>query len=131
MPSDCTDQTIEITSPNGFGATVAQVAAAIEAAGLTIFARIDHAENALQAGLSMPPATLLIYGHAKGGTPIMLTAPNAALDLPLRVLIREAGSGTVIVFHPIAPVLLRAGAPENLAHRLDPAQQLLNKALQP
>ena len=36
----------------------------------------------------MPPATVLIYGAAKGGTPIMLASPLAALDLPLRVLVR-------------------------------------------
>ena len=41
----------------------------------------------------MPPATVLIYGAAKGGTPVMLAAPLAALDLPLRVLVREREDG--------------------------------------
>ena len=64
------------------------------------------------------------------GTPIMLAAPGSALDLPLRVLVRGAGESTVVSFRPIAPVLLQAGVPEDLAHRLDPAQRLLVKAMQ-
>lgn len=122
---------VELAGPLGFEATLHRVTEAIEAAGLTVFARIDHADGARQAGLMMPPAIVLIYGHAKGGTPIMLAAPGSALDLPLRVLVRGAGEGTMVSFRPIAPVLLQAGVPENLAHRLDPAQRLLAMAIQP
>jgi hypothetical protein len=46
--------------------------------------------------LDEPPA--VIYGHPKGGTSIMLTTPQAALDLPLRVLVREDVAGRALVF---------------------------------
>jgi len=121
---------VELASPIGFEAVLHRVTEAIAAAGLTVFARIDHSDGARQAGLMMPPTIVLLYGHAKGGTPIMLAAPGSALDLPLRVLVREAGAGTLVSFRPIAPVLLQAGVPEDLAHRLDPAQRLLVKAMQ-
>ena len=121
---------VELASNTGFEATLRQVREAIEAAGLMVFAQIDHSDGARRAGLMMPPTTVLLYGHAKGGTPIMLAAPGAALDLPLRVLVREAGAGAVVSFRPIAPVLLQAGVPEDLAHRLDPAQRLLMRAIQ-
>jgi len=52
--------------------------------GMTIFARIDHAEAARDAGLAMPPTQVQIYGNAKRGTPLMLAAPSVALDFPLR-----------------------------------------------
>ena len=121
---------VEHDSPLAFAPTLERLTAAIEGAGLMVFARIDHAEGARAAGLVMPPTTVLIYGHAKGGTPIMLAAPNAALDLPLRVLVREDDDGrTRIAFHPMAPILAGAGAPEALLHRLDPAQRLLLEAL--
>jgi uncharacterized protein (DUF302 family) len=119
----------EIASPFGFEATLARITEAIEAAKLTIFARIDHAANAREVGLTMPPTTVLVYGAAKGGTPVMLAAPQSALDLPLRVLVSETASGTLVAFHPAAPMLLNAGVPETLAHRLDPAQQLVLAAL--
>jgi len=93
---------------------------------MKIFAQIDHASGARQAGMVMPPTVVLIYGSPKGGTPIMFTAPVTALDLPLRVLVREDDSGnTLVSFHPIAAVLQQAGVPEVLAIRLEPAQHLL------
>ena len=61
----------------------------------------------------------------------MLAASDAALDLPLRVLVRTVGIGTSVSFHPIAPMLLAAGVPDHLANMLDPAQRLVMKAIQP
>jgi uncharacterized protein (DUF302 family) len=124
------DEIVEQVSPLTFEATLARLTGAIEAAGLILFAAIDHAANARQAGTAMPPATVLIYGHGKGGTPIMLAAPLAALDLPLRVLVRQREDGkATVAFHAIAPILRRAGAPDDLAGRLAPAQQMLLKAI--
>ncbi len=122
---------VEHASPLSFDATLDRLTNAIERAGLTIFAQIDHAAGARSADLVMPPTVVLIYGNAKGGTPIMLAAPQAALDLPLRVLVREDADGRILVaFHPIAPMMLAAGVPEALANRLEPAQRLLIEGLQ-
>ena len=115
-----------------FDATIDRVLKLIEEAGLILFARIDHAQGARDAGLTMPPTIVLIYGHPKGGTPIMLAAPHAALDLPLHVLIRQLPDGrTALAFHPIDVVLQRAGVPDALAKQLIPAQRLLLKVLAP
>ncbi|MGZ8329460.1 MAG: DUF302 domain-containing protein [Rhodoplanes sp.] len=73
---------------------------------------------------------VLFYGHARGGTPIMLAAPQAALDLPLRVLAREDTDGrTVVSFRPVAQMLREAGVPDSLASRIEPAQQILVDAI--
>ena len=123
---------VEYTSARAFAPTMKRLVEIIEAAGMRIFARIDHAAGAHEVGLAMPPTVLLIYGHPKGGTPIMLAAPKAALELPLRVLVREDTDGsTRISFHPIAPLLRDAGAPEELVTRLEPAQHVLLEALTP
>ena len=120
---------IEIITPLAFEAALAQVTSAIAAAGLAVFARIDHAHGAAQVGLAMPPTVVLLYGNPRGGTPIMLAAPGAALDLPLRVLVRAVEAGTSVSFHPIAPALRMAGVPEHLANALDPAQRLVMEAV--
>ena len=121
---------VEIISREPFDATLHRLIEAIERKGLTVFARIDHAAGARGIGVAMPPSTLLIYGNPAGGTPLMLVAPQAALELPLRVLVRESAAGQVAVsFHPIALLLRQAGVPETLASRLDPAQHLLVEAL--
>lgn len=123
--------TLEYPSSTDFPATLECLTRAIEAAGLTVFARIDHAIAAREAGLSMPQALVLIYGNANGGTPIMLEQPLAALDLPLRVLVREAADSRVwVAFHPIVPMLARAGISAGMASRLEPAQRLLIEAIQ-
>ena len=127
-----TPDIVEQASPVPFDATLKRLTQAIEKAGLTIFARIDHASNARSVSLTMPPATVLIYGAAKGGTPIMLATPLAALDLPLRVLVRAREDGVAsIAFHPVAAMLRRAGVSTDLAARLEPAQRLLLAALAP
>jgi uncharacterized protein (DUF302 family) len=120
---------MEHVSSTDFASTIQQILDAIRGAGLTLFARIDHAAGAQDVGMEMPPATVLIYGNAKGGTPIMLAAPQAALDLPLRVLVRQREDGqTTIAYHPVVPMLRRAGVAPELAARLEPAQRLLTKA---
>jgi len=122
---------VERISASDFAATLERVTAAIEGAGLQVFARIDHAAGARAVGMEMLPAVLLIYGHARGGTPIMQACPQAALDLPLRVLVRQDEDGrTRVAFHPVAPMLRQLGVAEDLAARLEPAQRLLLGALQ-
>jgi uncharacterized protein (DUF302 family) len=62
---------------------------------MAIFARIDHAAGAKQAGLALRPTELLIFGNAKGGTPLMQLQPTIGIDLPLKVLAWEDGAGKV------------------------------------
>jgi uncharacterized protein (DUF302 family) len=120
----------EFPSALDFKQTLAMLKQTIEKAGMILFAEIDHAAGARQVEMTMPPTVVLIYGHPKGGTPIMLAAPQAALDLPLRVLVRQDADGRVLVaLHPIAPLLQQAGVPEALAKRLDPAQHVLIEAI--
>ncbi len=126
------DAVVEHIGPQDFDATLGRLKEAIGRAGLMLFVEIDHAAGARDVGLTMPPTTVLIYGHPKGGTPLMLAAPAVALDLPLRVLVRQREDGkTVVAFHPAGPLLRRAGVPDAMATRLDPAQSLLLEALKP
>ena len=60
---------------------------AIRAAGLTVFANIDHAADATAVGLSLLPAELLIFGSATAGTPLMQAAQTIGIDLPLKLLV--------------------------------------------
>lgn len=77
--------------------TVARLTAALEAKGVKTFAVVDHGGEAEKAGLQMPPTKLLIFGNPAAGTPIMLSAPSAAIDLPLKILVAEDANGRVWV----------------------------------
>jgi uncharacterized protein (DUF302 family) len=117
---------VERKSSMAFQPTVDRLVAAIEKAGMSVFARIDHAAGARAVGLSMLPSVVLIYGQARGGTPIMQAAPMAALDLPLRALVRENERGeTLVAFHPVREMLQAHGLPDELTGRLAGAQDLL------
>ncbi len=117
---------VEHKSSVGFQPTVDRMVAAIEKAGMSVFATLDHAGGAKAVGMSMPPTIVLTYGQARGGTPVMQANPASALDVPLRVLIREDANGdTLIAFHPIELTLAPYKVPGELADRLAKAQQIL------
>jgi uncharacterized protein (DUF302 family) len=124
------DDIVEQTSAHSFPLTVERIGNAIEVAGMKVLGRIDHSGGAASVEVTIPPMVVIIYGHPKGGTPIIQAAPQAGLDLPLRVLIREDAEGKVhVAYHPIAARLRRRGVPEDLAVRLEPAQKLLFEAI--
>lgn len=86
-----------VASKNSAAQTLEKLEAAIKAKGMKVFTRIDHAAAAKEAGLSMPPATVVIFGAPKGGTPNMLKKPTLAIDLPLKALVWQDKDGKVFV----------------------------------
>jgi uncharacterized protein (DUF302 family) len=123
---------VERTSKTGFATPMERLVRAIGDAGMTVFASIDHAAAARAAGLEMPQTVVLLFGNPRGGTPVMLAAPRAAPELPLRVMLREGKDGAAVLsFHPVGPPLREAGVPEDLAARLAPSQKVVLKALRP
>ncbi len=68
--------------------------AEIRAQGMTVFARIDHAAGAAEVGLTLPPTELIIFGNARGGTPLMQSVQTVGIDLPLKALVWEDTAGT-------------------------------------
>jgi uncharacterized protein (DUF302 family) len=67
--------------------------AEIKAKGMTVFARIDHAAGAAAVDLALRPTEVLIFGNARGGTPLMQVEQTAGIDLPLKALIWQDEAG--------------------------------------
>ncbi|MBO9128043.1 MULTISPECIES: DUF302 domain-containing protein [unclassified Rhizobium] len=59
---------------------------AVEASGMKVFALIDFAADARNAGLTMGDAVLLVFGNPRVGTLLLIDAPHAGIDLPLKAL---------------------------------------------
>lgn len=76
-----------IKSNYGPKETIERLEGEIKSKGLTVFARIDHAAGATQAGLPLRPTYLFIFGNAKGGTPLMQADQEVGIDLPLKILV--------------------------------------------
>lgn len=108
---------------HAFQETLAAVTKVINDAGLTIFAEIDHAKAARENGLDMPETRVILYGNPKVGTPVMTETPLSALDLPLRILVRELpGHRSAIAFHPLAMMFEELGVKCHDAARFDVVQ---------
>jgi len=86
---------VTIASEYSVKETIDRLEAEAKSKGLTVFARIDHAAGASAAGLSLRPTELLIFGNAKGGTPLMQAAQPIGIDLPLKALAWEDSTGKV------------------------------------
>ena len=65
--------------------------------GFTVFNVIDHSGVAERAGVQMPDSKLVMFGKPTVGTAVMLAAPIAALDIPLKVLVWKDRNGAVSV----------------------------------
>lgn len=89
------DGMIEVKSANSVKDTISKFEATARERGLVIFARIDHAAGAQKIGQTLRPTELLIFGNPQGGTPLMVCAQSAGIDLPLKALAWEDASGQV------------------------------------
>jgi uncharacterized protein (DUF302 family) len=81
------DGLVTVSSQAGPVETAERLVAAITARGLSVFARIDHAAAAAAVGLPLRPTQLVVFGSAKGGTPLMQAQQVMGFDLPLRALV--------------------------------------------
>jgi uncharacterized protein (DUF302 family) len=89
-------------SRESVAATVAELTSMITAKGMRLFAVIDQAAEARQAGLTLRETILVIFGSPQAGTPVMAASPLAALDLPLKVLIWADEGQTKVSYYPPA-----------------------------
>src|SRR5258707_11752370 len=122
---------IDVPSPFSVPDTLARLESIVKERGVTVCARVDHSGEAEKAGLKMRPIQLLIFGSPKGGTPVMVAAPSAAIDLPLKALAWEDERGRVWLSYN-APEYLqqRHGFPADLLKNIAGASALMQKAVE-
>jgi uncharacterized protein (DUF302 family) len=102
-------------SPRSVPDTVTRLTEMVEGKGIKVFAVIDHSGEAERVGLKLRDTKLFVFGSPKGGTPVMVAAPLAALDLPLKVLVWDDDGQTRVSYT----------APNTLAARYDLNDELV------
>ena len=110
------------TVPSNFGPkeTMDRLETEIRTKGLEVFARIDHAAGAAEVGLNLRPTELIIFGNARGGTPLMQSVQTIGIDLPLKVLVwKDAGGKTWLSYNEPNWIAQR--------HSVANAEQVVNK----
>jgi uncharacterized protein (DUF302 family) len=86
---------ITIRSNHSVAGTIDRLQDAAAAAGLHVFARVDHAAGAAQVDMELRDTLLLIFGNPRGGTPLMIANQTAGIDLPIKALAFEDADGEV------------------------------------
>ena len=86
---------IAVKSAHSVKDTMDRLEAAAQARQLTVFLRLDHAAGAQKIGKTLRPTELLVFGHPKGGTPLMECAQTSGIDLPLKILVWQDDSAQV------------------------------------
>lgn len=74
-----------------------------------VFSKVDHKANAVFVGLDMKEARVVSFGNPAVGTFLMQQNPEAALDLPLKILVWESPEGTMLTWSDPAWIAQRHG----------------------
>ena len=69
----------------------------IAAKGIVFFGEVDQSKLAADAGITLGPSTLLMFGNPPLGTLFITADADAGLDWPVRLLVFQDGSGQVWV----------------------------------
>jgi uncharacterized protein (DUF302 family) len=122
------DGVAHLRSPRSFQATVGLLSETIQAAGAQVFAMIDQRDEAEGAGMTLRPTTLVMFGNPKAGTPIMEHNPQAALDLPLKILVwQDDADGVWISYLSADWLAARHHLPPELVPPLAAADRIARK----
>ncbi len=90
---------ITVVSEHSFEETLKRLNSALQSAKMTVFAVIDHAAAASEAGLSLRPTTVIAFGNPAAGTKLMQVNQLAGIDLPLKILVWEDQAGVTKLTH--------------------------------
>lgn len=105
-------------SPRPVAATVARFTELLAGKGLKVFAVIDQAAAAREAGQNLRETVLVIFGNPAAGTPVMAASPLSALDLPLKIVVWNDAGQTKVSYVAPATIAARYDLPDTLAANL-------------
>src|ERR1700676_3740730 len=122
---------IDVPSSCSVPETFARLQSILKEKNISVFALIDHSGEAEKAGLKMRPTQLLVFGSPKGGTPLMVTAPRLAIDLPLKALAWQDEEDQVWLSYNSPEYLQqRHGFPAELMKNIAVIGALIQKAVE-
>jgi len=118
-------------SPRSVTDTVERLTTLISNKGQRLFAVIDQTAAARQVGLELRDTKLVIFGSPVAGTPVMVAAPLAAVDLPLKVLVWDDGGQTKVTYYGPAALAARYGLNADLTAKLAAIDPLTDALVAP
>jgi uncharacterized protein (DUF302 family) len=94
-PAATGDGLIKVRSAYPMNETIERIRKDIAAKGIMFFQAVDQSKLAADAGITLRPSTLLIFGNPPLGAQFMTSNPYSGLDWPVRLLVLQDDSGAV------------------------------------
>jgi len=95
MPLVSEDGIVKVKSAYPMAESIARLKKDVADKGIKFFLEVDQSKLAADAGISIRPSTLLVFGNPPLGTLFMKANPLAGLDWPVRLLVFEDEKGDV------------------------------------
>jgi uncharacterized protein (DUF302 family) len=119
---------VVVPSSHRFAETLRILISALTRREIHIFAQIDHAANARDAGLTLRPTTVVVFGSGRAGTPLMQAEQTLGLDLPLRALVWEDAEGkSFVAYHAPGQIAVRHGLDQTVFPTIANVAKLLGE----
>ena len=93
------DGIVRVKSAYPIGETVKRPKKDIADKGIKFFNEIDQSKLAADAGVTLRPSTLLVFGNPPLGTLFLTSNPATGLDWPVRLLVYQDDKGDVLVLY--------------------------------
>ena len=97
--ADEADGVVRVKSAYGMEETISRIKNDIADKGIMFFDEIDQSKLAADAGVTLRPSTLLVFGNPPLGTLFLTSNPAAGLDWPVRLLVYQDEKGDVWVLY--------------------------------
>ncbi len=124
-----TNGVVRTASRHKYSETVARLRTEIERRQLILYAAIDQQLEAERVSLRLPPITLLIFGNPAAGAGVMQVSPEAAIDLPLKILVWQDAEQVWVAINEAAYLQRRHELPAQVVPVLDGARAVVEAAL--
>jgi uncharacterized protein (DUF302 family) len=86
---------VRVKSAYSFAQTIERLKGDVAAKGITFFFAVEQARLAAEAGITLRPSTLLVFGNPALGSQFLTSNPLAGIDWPVRLLVVEDQWGEV------------------------------------
>ncbi len=104
------DGLIRVRSAYPFDETIDRIKRDIAAKKIMFFMTVDQAKLGADAGISLQPSSLLVFGNPPLGAQFLTSNPDSGIDWPVRLLVRQDEAGTVwAVYSDFAWIARRHG----------------------
>ena len=95
MAAHAADGVVKVASMHDVKTTADKLEQALEAKGMKVFLRVDHAAGAAGIGKALRPTELVVFGNPNLGSALMACAQTTGIDLPMKALIYQDSDNKV------------------------------------